>query len=126
MVSGPYAAALIGWREAVAEIYETVRETHRRGAEPAWRRFRRERDALYASHPCSALSDAEKLRFKGFENFPYDPELCFIGAVDYGGEEKSHMPSSARSEGVRTETAASRQADFRFIGGRASKLALSA
>jgi uncharacterized protein (DUF1684 family) len=98
MVSGSYAAALIGWREAVAEIYRTVRETHRQGAERAWRRFRSERDALYARHPCSALTDAEKLRFESFENFPYDPELCFVGEVAYGGEEMSHAVPI--SEGV--------------------------
>jgi uncharacterized protein (DUF1684 family) len=98
MVSGAYAAALIGWREAVAEIYKTVRATHGQDAQAAWRRFRGERDTLYAHHPCSALSDAEKRGFSGFENFPYDPSLCFTARIDYEVEEKSLAASI--SEGL--------------------------
>jgi uncharacterized protein (DUF1684 family) len=98
MVSGPYAAALVGWREAVAEIYRKVRETHGRDAPEAWRRFRLERDALYAHHPCSALSDARRLRFSGFENFPYDPGLCLLGEVEYEGDPKTY--ATRISEGI--------------------------
>jgi len=95
MVSGTYAAALIGWREAVGDIYRTVRATHARNPEAAWRRFRRERDELYARHPCSALDEEERRRFAGFRNFPYDPELCFVAQIDYEvAEERLATPIS--------------------------------
>ncbi|SEE65773.1 hypothetical protein SAMN05444161_6571 [Rhizobiales bacterium GAS191] len=89
MVSGPYAAALIGWREAVAAIYHEVRAAH--GADPraAWMHFRERRDHLYKHHACSALTDLEKQRFDGFDYHAYDPQLCFVGEVDYGVEEVS-------------------------------------
>ena len=36
MVSGPTAAALIGWRELVAAIYSDVRTAHDADAPAAW------------------------------------------------------------------------------------------
>jgi len=98
MVSGPYAAALVEWREAVAEIYAEVRASHREGPQRAWERFRARRDALYREHPCSALTDAEKSDFRGFPNYGYDPALCFSAEVDYAGEETRHAVRV--SEGV--------------------------
>ena len=87
MVSGPYAAALIGWREAVAAIYREVRDTHAADPRAAWRRFREQRDELYRDHPCSALTNDEKALFDGFDYHAYDPQFCFTGDVDYEVEQ---------------------------------------
>jgi uncharacterized protein (DUF1684 family) len=87
VVSGPYAAALIGWRETVAALYREVRDTHAAGPQAAWSRFRERRDELYREHPCSALTDAEKEVFGGFDYHAYDPQFCFMGEVDYEVEE---------------------------------------
>jgi uncharacterized protein (DUF1684 family) len=87
MVSGPYAAALVEWREAVGEIYKEVRATHAGDSLRAWERFRERRDFLYKHHTCSALTEAEKRKFAGFENYAYDPAFCFIGEVAYDVDE---------------------------------------
>jgi uncharacterized protein (DUF1684 family) len=87
VVSGPYAAALIGWRETVAAIYRELRDTHSAGPQAAWARFRERRDELYRDHPCSALTDAEKVVFDGFDYHDYDPQFCFTGEIDYEVEE---------------------------------------
>jgi uncharacterized protein (DUF1684 family) len=98
VVSGPYAAALVGWRETVASLYREVRDTHSADAQGAWRRFRERRDALYRDHVCSALTDAEKAVFGGFDYHAYDPQFCFTGEVDYDVEE---LPLDAEtSEGT--------------------------
>ena len=87
VVSGPYAAALVGWREAVAAIYGELRAAHALDPQAAWRNFRERRDHLYKHHPCSALTDREKQLFDGFDYHAYDPQLCFVGEVDYAVEE---------------------------------------
>jgi uncharacterized protein len=83
MVSGSYVPALVEWREKIGEIYKEIRSSH--GADPrrAWERFREQRDSLYKHHSCSALTEAEKLQFGGFPNYPYDPRFCFTGEVEY-------------------------------------------
>jgi uncharacterized protein (DUF1684 family) len=98
MVSGPYAAALVEWREAVSEIYRKVRATHAGDAEGAWRRFRAERDALYKHHGCSALTETEKRDFSGFENYSYDRAFCCVGEVEYDVDETTY--TARISEGM--------------------------
>ncbi len=98
MISGPYAAALVSWREAVADIYREVRARHGRDARSAWRFFRDARDRLYKEHVCSALSDDDKPSFRGFDYYDYDPRLCVTGAIDYAVAETVHP--IAISEGV--------------------------
>ena len=91
MVSGPYAAALVEWREAIGDIYEQIRSTHARDPRGSWERFRERRDFLYKHHKCSALTESsEKLTFTGFENYSYDPDLCFIARVEYEANGRSY------------------------------------
>ena len=87
MVRGPYAAALVDWREAIGDIYKEIRATHTRDGRRAWERFRERRDFLYKHHVCSALAEADKLNFRGFENYDYDPAFCFLGEVEYEEDE---------------------------------------
>ena len=98
MVSGPYAAALVEWREAIGGIYKEIRATHARDPRLAWERFRERRDLLYKHHVCSALTEAEKLDFSGFKNYSYNPAFCFVGEVEYDAEETAF--SASISEGA--------------------------
>jgi uncharacterized protein len=98
MVSGAYAAALVEWRETIGDIYKEIRSTHARDPSGTWERFRERRDFLYKHHPCSALTESEKLTFTGFENYSYNPDLCFVGRVEYEANGKSYEAST--SEGA--------------------------
>ena len=98
MVSGPYAAALVEWREAIWRHLQTnpfhtcARSAWKLGA--LWER----RDFLYKHHQCSALTESEKLTFTGFENYCTNPDLCFIGRVEYEANGKKY--DARTSEGA--------------------------
>jgi uncharacterized protein (DUF1684 family) len=64
---------LLDWKRRVFALYERVR----RAGDPdaAWELWRRERDALFASHPQSPLPAADRGAFEGLPYFPYDAGL---------------------------------------------------
>ena len=72
---------LTDYRRRVSEMYERARQPGL-SVKERWAQFRRERDALFACHPQSALSDSQKAGFKGLDYFPYDPDLRFVLEVD--------------------------------------------
>jgi uncharacterized protein (DUF1684 family) len=80
---------LLDYRRSVAAIYAGARG-ERAGSSPDLaarsRRFRAERDGLFAHHPQSPLSAAEKERFSGLGYFDYDPSLRFALSVEYDVE----------------------------------------
>lgn len=47
-----------------------------------WRRFRAGRDALFATHPQSALDETQRSKFQALEYFPYNPAMCVVARVD--------------------------------------------
>jgi len=98
MVSGPYAAALVEWREMIGQIYKEIRATHEADSRRAWERFREQRDSLYKHHSCSALTDAAKVEFNGFPNYPYDPRLCFTAEVEYSANDTLHSARISEAE----------------------------
>lgn len=71
---------LADWRRQVAELYATVR--HHASPEAAWYEFRRRRDALFAAHPQSPLTDAQRVRFSGLPYFPYNPAWRVAATID--------------------------------------------
>lgn len=82
---------LTDYRRKVAEMYALVRRPLARAQteaeradelEARWRRFRRSRDLLFASHPQGALDQAQKAVFNGLPYFPYDPGLRFALRVE--------------------------------------------
>jgi uncharacterized protein len=75
MDSGSRFADLADYRRSVAEMYARVRAEE---PEAGWQRFRRERDALFATHPQSALSAEQKVEFSGLRYFDYNPALRFV------------------------------------------------
>ena len=70
----PAPLQLAAYRRAVAEMYARARSGPGTLADRC-AAFRRERDALFAQHPQSALDAAQQARFSGLRYFPYDPAL---------------------------------------------------
>ena len=70
---------LLDYRRRVFELYRAVRLS---GSAQAWRRFRRDRDALFRDHPQSALDAQQKASFTGLHYDAYDPAFRVIGRVD--------------------------------------------
>ncbi|MEI2691780.1 MAG: DUF1684 domain-containing protein [Anaerolineae bacterium] len=82
---------LTDYRRKVAAMYALVRrplasaqaeDEHTRELKARWRRFRRSRDLLFASHPQGALDQAQKAVFTGLPYYPYDPGLRFAVRVE--------------------------------------------
>jgi len=73
------------YRTCVGELYRELRDGHARADVPAaelCRRFRQRRDALFASHPQSALNVAQRSAFRGLEYFDHDASLRLQLPID--------------------------------------------
>jgi uncharacterized protein (DUF1684 family) len=68
---------LYDYRERVACSYRERDVALRAGEDPetVWLAWRSARDALFATHPQSALDGAARREFRGLRYFPYDPAL---------------------------------------------------
>jgi len=75
---------LYNYRLRVAAMYNERNRALLAGedAESACKRFRAARDALFATHPQSALDEEQRAQFTGLRYFPYDPSLCVEAEVD--------------------------------------------
>ena len=83
-MSGPsYYYQLMDYRRRVADLYAWLRRAEL-GPEARLLEFRRRRDRLFASHPQSALSPEQKIRFTQLDYYPYNPDLRFTLEVDTG------------------------------------------
>jgi uncharacterized protein len=71
--SGVDLLDLLDWKRTISELYATVRADLDSAA--AWKRWRDQRDRLFATHPQSPLPPAERASFSGLPYFDYDPEL---------------------------------------------------
>ncbi|MDR3577331.1 MAG: DUF1684 domain-containing protein [Anaerolineaceae bacterium] len=78
---------LLDYRRSVAENYAFVRQSSA-SPEQTLFEFRRRRDTLFATHPESALSEEQKLTFKGLNYFPYNPKLRFVLPVEQSVEQQ--------------------------------------
>jgi uncharacterized protein (DUF1684 family) len=69
---------LYDWRTRVAALYRERAEAVLHGADGAstFDHFRHGRDALFASHPQTPLSAADRAAFTGLRYHPYDPAYC--------------------------------------------------
>lgn len=86
MVSPDSALRTADWRRRIFDIYAQVRQVAEAGSpSSAHDLWRRERDALFAMHPASPLSEAAKQRFAGLAVAPYDPGLRFETGIDDDG-----------------------------------------
>jgi hypothetical protein len=89
---------LADYRRCVAEMYARVRQPDM-PIEARWRRFCRERDELFRTHPQSALSPAQRAAFTGLHYFPYDPALRFLVELD-GNVTPEVMEVPLREDGL--------------------------
>lgn len=76
----PNVLSLADWRRQISEIYAEVRRNP--NAEDAWRQYRRKRDALFATHPQSPLTDTQKTVFRNLPYFPYNPDWRIHATID--------------------------------------------
>lgn len=72
---------LLDYRRRVAEMYATIRRLGTDSAQ-AFQHFQAERDDLFAHHPSSALSDEQKIAFKGLIYAPYDARFRVVADVE--------------------------------------------
>jgi hypothetical protein len=82
-------AGLADWRRRVAEIYAAVRRASRVDPQEAWESFRAARDALFATHPHSALNPAQRRRFNGLPYYEYDPAWRVVGTLNTAVEREN-------------------------------------
>jgi uncharacterized protein (DUF1684 family) len=75
---------LYDFRRRVFAMYRERNEALLADVDPVevCRRFRNERDELFASHPQSAYDEEQRRAFRGLEYFPYDPEACVEAVVE--------------------------------------------
>ena len=80
------AADTADWRLRTFALYSQVRATAEHdGASVAHELWVRERDAMFASHPASALDPEKKAVFTGLSMAPYDPAWRFSCEIDSEG-----------------------------------------
>ena len=71
---------LLDYRRRVADMYRAVREGNGDPNVCAW--FRQQRDALFRTHPQSALDEAQKAAFTGLSYYEHDPAYRVVAHVD--------------------------------------------
>jgi uncharacterized protein (DUF1684 family) len=67
-------------------------------------RFRQERDALFATHPQSALDEEQKRDFRGVPYFPFNSAMRFVVPVDTDVEHKQQEVVMNASEAMKMTT----------------------
>src|SRR5437588_4385206 len=75
---------LYDYRRCVAAMYRERAEALQSGEDAALvlQRFRETRDALFATHPQSALDEEQRQQFKGLRYFPYNPAGSVVAEVE--------------------------------------------
>jgi uncharacterized protein len=100
------------WRRRVFELYAAIRATP--DPRVAWRRWRTERDALFARHPATPLPAEVLDAFDGLPLYDYDPAARVLADAEPAPE---HTIALAGSDG--TTFGARRFATARFTLGEA-------
>ena len=81
-MSGTTAYAdLLHFRRRVSDMYASVRHSPLPPAD-RWAIWRKTRDQIFADHPQSSLTAAQKTTFAGLDYYPYNPAWCMAAAVD--------------------------------------------
>lgn len=89
---------LLHYRRSVADMYAAQRQSTLPLAE-RWTVWRNTRDALFAHHPQSALTVAQKATFTGLAYYPYNPAWRFETVVDTAVE-PTVIPIETAHDGV--------------------------
>jgi uncharacterized protein len=114
---------LYDFRRRVFAMYRERNEAMLAHEDPVevCRRFRGERDRLFASHPQSAYDEAQRRAFRGLAYYPYDPEACVEAVAETNVEPRRLMIETSSDEAMPM----TRVATLRFnIGGDQGELAL--
>jgi uncharacterized protein len=77
MALGPKRLSLLDWRRQVFTLYAQVREAALDDPARSHAQWRSGRDTLFATHPDSPLSAADRRRFQGLPVAPYDRAYRF-------------------------------------------------
>jgi uncharacterized protein (DUF1684 family) len=72
--------ALLEWKRAVFSLYADIRNSSE--PEAMWRRWRTQRDELFATHEQSPLTPEARRSFRGLPYFDYDPAMRVLGNVE--------------------------------------------
>jgi uncharacterized protein len=83
------------WRRRVFELYAAIRAAPDPPA--AWRRWRAERDALFAHHPATPLPAHARNAFDGLPLYDYDPAARVLAEAEPAPE---HTIALAGSDGA--------------------------
>lgn len=73
------SATLLGWRRAVGDLYQRVRDCEQ--PPQGFELWRKGRDQLFAEHPDSPLEPAALAEFTGLHYAPYDPAYRFESPI---------------------------------------------
>jgi len=76
---------LYDFRVRVAELYQrrnTALLANGEDDATVLKRFRQERDGIFATHPQSALDEEQKRIFEGIPYFPFNPDMRFSVPID--------------------------------------------
>lgn len=90
--------ALLHYRRSVSDMYANLRQSSLPLAE-RWAVWRQTRDQIFADHPQSSLTAAQKEGFTGLSYYPYDPAWRFESDVDTGVE-STIIPIETAHDGV--------------------------
>jgi uncharacterized protein (DUF1684 family) len=99
---------LYDWRERVARMYRERNPALRAGEDPraVLRRFRAQKDDLFARHPQSPFGPEERARFSGLEYFAYDAALRVEAELEPLADEALTEAPSSGAEVMRFPRAA--------------------
>jgi hypothetical protein len=71
------AVDIADWRLRTFALYDNVRKLSAENPAEAHSYWRHQRDLMFATHPASALTAADKARFSGLKTADYDPIYRF-------------------------------------------------
>lgn len=71
---------LLDYRRRVADLYADVRAAP--PTESTWRHWREQRDALFATHPQSAIPEQQRPAFERLPYFDHDPALRITASLE--------------------------------------------
>jgi len=98
-VSGglPAELDLLDWKRQVFEVYGGIRSAS--NPRSAWEHWRARRDELFAAHPQSPLTEADRASFAGLPYFDYDPAFRVLGQVGPSPAESYEIATSGEAGG---------------------------
>lgn len=79
------AVDIADWRLRTFALYDNVRRISADNPSEAHSYWRHQRDLMFATHPASALTAADKARFSGLKTADYDPIYRFHVPLTYEG-----------------------------------------